>query len=181
MSLDWTSIQQTAGGNFKDYAADGDYTAQVADASVRKSSTGTNWLEISFTETDDYQFPKVSHALSFKNDAWRQWHFMNILKELGISEEKAKSAIEQCESKSSQDNKVSAYEQTFKRAAAKHPSIDIVVSTEEGSNGKDYARADFKNRAINMSNSKKQEQPKVETDTSIVDDGDQIELTDIPF
>ena len=180
MSIDWNSVQQNAGGNYKDYAADGDYTVKVNDASIRKASTGTAFMELSFEDSDDYQFPNISHALSFKNDSWRQWHFMNILKELGISEDKAKSAIETCESKSSQDAKVSAYEQTFKRAVAKHPEIKIEVFTEEGSNGKAYARADFKNRGIAFG--KRDDSHKAATPaSSIEDEGEEVDLTDLPF
>lgn len=176
--INWDSVQQNAGGNYKNYAADGDYDVKAEDVTVRKSSTGTNWLEITFAESDEYKFPKISHPLSFNNDSWRQWHFMNMLKELGITEDKAKAAIEQAEGKSSQDAKVSAYEQVFKRAVAKHPVIKIAVSTEEGTNGKAYARADFKNR--NLAFGRDNNKP-VQKETSIVDEGEEIKMDELPF
>lgn len=150
MALDWSAIEENAGGNYKPYAPDGEATVTVKDAQARTASTGTVWIELLMEDGEKYAYPKVSHPLSFKNDNWRAWHFMNILKELGVTEANAKKAIEVCESKSSQDAKVSAYEQTFKRIAAKHPTISIMVSSEEGANGKAYARGEFKNPAIAM-------------------------------
>ena len=176
-TFNWDEIQANAGGNFKPYADNGKFSVKAKDAKVRTASTGTAFLEIELEEGDDFVFPKISHALSFKNDYWRRWHFMNMLKELGVSEDNAKKAIETAEGKSSKEAIVSSYEQVFKRATSKHPEVKIEVYTEEGSNGKNYARADFQNRAIAFGKDNKKT-PSPLADAEDVSDDTSI---DLPF
>lgn len=181
--FDWSDIQSGAGGNFKDYAPDGEHTVKVKDVTSRESSTGTIWIEINFEEDDDYKYPKISHPLSFKNDKWRMWHFKEIFRALGADDDAAKKAVESCESKSGNENIAKAYVAAYNRLAAKHPELTIVVSGEEGSNGKIYARGDFKGQLAMGDRDSSTSSPKAQEDAS--DDVEEEDTTmstdDLPF
>lgn len=184
-TIDWAAAEEKAGGNFAPMASVGPYTVKVNTIDARETKNGTYWMDFIFEESD-VRFPKISHAISFKNDAWRQVHFMRILKELGISEEKAKAAIEQAESKKGETNIVAAYHAMFDRATQKHPEVKIEVFEDDNLNpntGRPYMRADFANPAISFGRGDRKQAPAKEE--SILDSGEEISLEqdglDIPF
>ena len=105
---------------------------------------------------------------------------MSILKELGIAEDKAKKAIEMAEGKKGDDNIIAAYHATFGRAVEKNPEVEIEVFEDDKINpntGRPYMRADFKNPRIGFGRTAK----KAETTSTPLDEGEEIELTEIPF
>lgn len=180
---DWDELEKRAGGS--SIADAGFYKVKVESVDLRETKNAqggtTYWMDFVFAD-DGTKYPKVSHAISFKNDAWRRVHFMRILKELGIAEDKAKQAIKTAEAKSGVDNIVSAYIAVFDRAIAKAPEIEIEVYESDvinPNNGRPYMRADFKNNAItfgrgnNKSAPAKQESP--------LDGAEQVDLTELPF
>lgn len=178
---DWKALAEEQGPKFKPYAADGKYTVKVADVEFREVGTnGSIAAEFKFEETDDYQLPKATHWLSFKNDNWRKWHFKCLLETLGVATANAEKAVDACEGKADKDAKVKAYEQTFKKAAARHQEVEIKVFTElNESNGKAYARAEFTDPAVAMSHdSKPQTEPAQE---DVLEDGEDIDIDGIPF
>lgn len=186
MSIDWNKAQEEGGGKFAPMAIPGSYKVEVSDVNVRESKNSqggvTYWLELEFVE-DGRRFPKVSHAVSRKNLNWTAWHFMNVLKEFGISEEKAKQAIENCESKKSEKDIIATYLATFERAIAKAPNVEIEVFEDDKVNpntGRPYMRADFKNPriAFGRGSSKKSE---TVSPSSIVEDGEEISIEELPF
>lgn len=176
--FDWNDIQSGAGGNFKGYAPDGEHTVKVKDVTSRESSTGTIWIEINFEEDDDYKYPKISHPLSFKNDKWRMWHFKEIFRALGADDDAAKKAVESCESKSGNENIAKAYVAAYNRLAAKHPELTIVVSGEEGSNGKIYARGDFKGQ---LAMGDRDSSSKAQDTSDEVEEEDTADIDTLPF
>lgn len=185
-TFNWDELEEKAGGNFSPYAEVGTHTAKVDTVDIRETKNAqgntTYWLDIMFVD-EGTKFPKISHPISFKNDAWRRVHFMRILKELGIPEEKAKQAIEQAEGKKSNDDIVAAYFSVFDRATAKHPSVEVDVFEDDNLNpntGRPYMRADFKNPQIAFGRGGKKEAPKGET---ILDQGEDINDSslDLPF
>lgn len=188
MAIDWGKAEEAAGGNFARMAEPGTYKVTVADLNVRESKNAqgatTYWLEMEFEENDGIRYPKLSHAISRKNLNWTAYHFMTMLKEFGISEEKAKQAIENCESKKSEKDIIATYLSTFDRAIAKNPEVEIEVFEDDKINpnsGRPYMRADFKNPKLAFGrggNTKKAETVSAE---SIVEDGEQIDLSEIPF
>lgn len=146
MALDWNSIQENAGGNFKNYYADGDYKAKCDGVEIKEvGSNGSVVMKFHFEETDEAQFPTADHWLSFKNDAWRQWHNKCLMVVLGATEDGAKKAVEMAESKSGKDNIIKGYEACYKKLLAKKPEVEIEVYTEN-----EYARAEFKDRTVAM-------------------------------
>lgn len=183
-TIDWGKAEETAGG-FAPMAPTGTYEAEVSEVKVRESKNSqggtTYWLEFNFIE-DDYRFPKISHAISRKNLNWTAWHFMNMLKEFGISEDKAKQAIENCESKKNEKDIISTYQATFERAVAKNPKVEIEVFEDDNINpntGRAYMRADFRNPKIAFGRGSSKAAPaKAET---IIEAGEQIDLTELPF
>lgn len=188
MSIDWEQAQKDGGGNFARMATPGQYDVEVSDLNIRESKNSqggtTYWMELQFEEKDGTRFPKISHAISRKNLNWTAWHFMNILKEFGISEEKAKQAIENCESKKSEKDIIATYLSTFDRAIAKSPNVKIEVFEDDNinpNNGLPYMRADFANRniAFGRGNSAKKAEPA--PGDSIIDEGEQIAIDEIPF
>ena len=98
---------------------------------------------------------------------------------LGASKDAAQKAVDMCEGKSGKDAIVKAYEQTFNKLVSKKPEVEIEVYTERNqSNGKDYARAEFTDRSVNMNNGSKKEDKAPEE--SPLEGAEEIDL-DLPF
>lgn len=184
-TFNWGEMEEKAGGNFSPYAEVGTHTAKVETIDVRETKNAqgntTYWMDFIFAD-EGAKFPKISHAISFKNDAWRRVHFMRILKELGIAEEKAKQAIEQSEGKKGAENIVAAYHSVFDRATAKHPSVEVDVFEDDKLNpktGRPYMRADFKNKAIAFGRGNNKPAPAKQE--SLIDGAGQVDLSTLPF
>ena len=146
MAIDWNDVQDKAGGSFKNYYADGKYTAKCDGVEIKEvGQNGSVIMKFHFEETDEAQYPTADHWLSFKNDAWRQWHNKCLMVVLGATDDAAKKAVEMAESKSGKDNIVKAYEQVYKKLLTKKPEVEIEVYTENN-----YARAEFLDRSVAM-------------------------------
>ena len=176
MAIDWDDVQDKMGGGFKNYYADGPYKAKCDGVEIKEvGSNGSVIMKFHFEETDEAQFPTADHWLSFKNDAWRQWHNKCLMVVLGASEDAAKKAVEMAESKSGKENIMKGYEACYKKLLAKKPEVDIEVYTEG-----DYARAEFKDRTVAMPHGDKQEK---KTDEDVLAGAEEVDLSDadLPF
>lgn len=184
MALDWDNIQQNAGGDYKNFYADGDYTAKCDGVEIKEVGTnGSVIMKFHFEEGKDGQFPTADHWLSFKNDAWRQWHNKCLMVVLGATDDAAKKAVEMAESKDGKENIIKGYEACYKKLLAKKPEVKIEVYTElNESNGKEYARAEFKDRNVAMPHGDEQKEKK-ETAEDIIAQGEEVNLSeaDLPF
>lgn len=179
MALDWDSIQENAGGSFKNYYADGKYTAKCDGVEIKEvGSNGSVIMKFHFEETDEAQFPTADHWLSFKNDAWRQWHNKCLMVVLGATEDGAKKAVEMAESKSGKDNIIKGYEACYKKLLAKKPEVEIEVYTEN-----DYARAEFMDRTVAMPHGDKPaKESKDEAPLAGAEDASgEISMDELPF
>ena len=178
MSIDWDSVQESAGGNFKNYYADGDYKAKCDGVEIKEvGQNGSVIMKFHFEEGDDGQFPTADHWLSFKNDAWRQWHNKCLMVVLGATEDAAKKGVEMAESKSGKENIIKGYEACYKKLLAKKPEVDIEVYTENN-----YARAEFKDRTVAMPHDNEgQSKPASNEPASPIDGAEEIDLSDVPF
>lgn len=178
MAINWGEAEEKAGGNFKDYAPAG--THKVKLVSVDHHEAGQNGSiaqDFKFAEDDSYQYPKVTHWLSFKNDNWRFIHNRSLMMLFGASKENAQKAIEICESKSKKEDIVKAYQQAYERLIAKKPEVEIEVWPD----GK-YSRADFTSSSVRMSHPDDEPYEKSETGDDIMQSGEEISLdTDLPF
>ena len=188
--INWEQAQKDGGGNFAQMADPGQYEVEVGDIQIRESKNAqggtTYWLELEFLEDEknNIRYPKISHAISRKNVNWTAWNFMNMLKEFGISEEKAKQAIENCESKKNEKDIIATYLSTFDRAIAKSPKVKIEVFEDDKINpnsGRPYMRADFANRNIAFGRGNSAKKAEVVSPDSILDEGEEIKLDEIPF
>lgn len=181
--INWDDVQEKAGGNFKNFYEDGDYTVKCDGVEIKEVGTnGSIIMKFHFEEGKDGQYPTADHWLTFKEgkDNWRQWHNKCLMQVLGASEDAAKKGVEMAESKGDKDNIVKGYEACYKKLLAKKPEVKIEVFTEfNPTSGKEYARAEFKDRSVNMNNGSKKEDKKP-TDT-IVEEGEEIELDSLPF
>ena len=185
--INWSEAEKTANA-FSPMAEPGIYKAKIETIDVRetKNAQGNTsyWLDFLFVD-DGIKFPKISHPISRKNLNWCAWHFMSILKELGIAEDKAKKAIEMAEDKSGVDNIIAGYHAAFDRATQKHPEVEIEVYEDDKINpnsGRPYMRADFKNPKIGFGNrTAKKAVPS--SGENILDEGEPVDLTDesLPF
>ena len=179
MSIDWDSVQTSAGGGFKNYYADGDYKAKCIGVEIKEvGSNGSVIMKFHFEETDEAQFPTADHWLSFKNDAWRQWHNKCLMVVLGATDDGAKKAVEMAESKSGKENIIKGYEACYKKLLAKKPEVEIEVYTDE----KNYARAEFKDRSVAMPHDN--DAPKKSDDNPLegaTDASSEIDLSEVPF
>ena len=181
MVLDWNSIQESAGGNYKNYYADGDYTAKCDSVEIKEvGSNGSVIMKFHFEEGDDGQFPTADHWLSFKNDAWRQWHNKCLMQVLGATDDGAKKAVEMAESKSGKDNIIKGYEACYKKLLAKKPEVEIEVFTD----GK-YARAEFLDRSVAMPHDSEGQSEGITNEVVSIDDpmagAEEVDLSDVPF
>ena len=181
-TLDWDNIQQNAGGDYKNYYADGDYTAKCDGVEIKEVGTnGSVIMKFHFEEGKDGQFPTADHWLSFKNDAWRQWHNKCLMVVLGATDDAAKKAVEMAESKTGKENIIKGYEACYKKLLAKKPEVKIEVYTElNENNGKEYARAEFKDRNVAMPHGDEQKEKK-ETADDIITQGEEVDLSDANF
>lgn len=179
MSINWDEVQQSAGGDFKNYYADGDYKAKCDGVEIKEvGQNGSIIMKFHFEETNEGQYPTADHWLSFKNDSWRQWHNKCLMEVLGASEDNAKKAVEMCESKNGKENISKAYETTYRKLLAKKPEVDIEVYTDNG-----YARAEFKDRRVAMphDNEPTKKDPGTDIITESEDTSDEIDLSEVPF
>lgn len=182
-TTNWEELDKEMGGDFKDFVEDGDYTVKCDSIEVKEVGTnGSIVMKFGFEEADNAQYPTADHWLSFKNENFRKYHSRNLMMVLGASKENAQKAVDICESKSGKDAIVKAYEQTFGKLVTKKPEVEIEVYTERNqSNGKDYARAEFKDRSVAMPHGDKPAK------TEKVDDplagSEEVDLSDsdIPF
>ena len=179
MSINWEDVQEKAGGNIKNYYADGDYTVKCDGVEIKEvGSNGSVIMKFHFEETNEGKFPTADHWLSFKNDSWRQWHNKCLMEVLGASEENAKKAVEMAESKSGKENIIKGYETCYKKLLAKKPEVKIEVFTEDG-----YANAEFKDRRVAMPHG---DEPQKENKGDDVLAGaeevkDEADLSELPF
>ena len=176
MAIDWNKIEEENKSDFKPYADDGTYEAELDNVTQKTAGTGTIFFEFNFKE-DDVQYPKVSRSL-FKDEkmSFRIHHYKEIMKVLGASEDKARKAVEVCEGKPNREAIADAYTETFNRLAQKHPKVKIEVSRDLGSNGKSYARSEFADPSIHFSNNNKTSKP-----AEVLPTEDDIDALEIPF
>lgn len=180
MSTNWDELENEMGGKFKDYADDGDYKVKCNSVEVKEVGTnGSVIMKFGFEE-DEVQYPTADHWLSFKNENFRKYHSRNLMMVLGASKENAQKAVDMCEGKSGKDAIMKAYEQAFNKLVAKKPEVEIEVYIETNqNNGRDYARAEFKNRSVAMPHGDKP--AKKDDGDNIIDQGEEIEIGDLPF
>lgn len=184
MSLDWNNIQESAGGSFKNFYADGNYTVKCDGVEIKEvGSNGSVIMKFHFEEGKDGQYPTADHWLSFKNDAWRQWHNKCLMVMLGATEDGAKKAVEMAEGKSGKENIIKGYEACYKKLLAKKPEVDIEVFTETNQNdGREYARAEFKDRSVAMPHGDEQNNNTSSNPLEGAEDASgEIDLSDVPF
>ena len=178
MSINWDDVQKNAGGNYKNFYADGKYTAKCDGVEIKEvGQNGSVIMKFHFEETDEAQYPTADHWLSFKNDAWRQWHNKCLMVVLGATEDAAKKAVEMAEGKNGKENIIKGYETVYKKLLAKKPEVEIDVFTDE--NG--YARAEFRDRSVAMPHDNAPQ--KSEPGEDIVSQDEETDLTeaDLPF
>lgn len=181
--INWDNVQEKAGGEFKNFYEDGDYTVKCDSVEIKEVGTnGSVIMKFHFEEGETGQYPTADHWLSFKNDAWRQWHNKCLMQMFGATEDSAKKGVEMAESKDGKENVIKGYEAVYKKLLAKKPEVKIEVFTEVNpNNGKEYARAEFKDRSVAMPHGN--DGKKSDTAGDIPEDipEDEISLSDIPF
>ena len=100
---------------------------------------------------------------------------------LGATEDAAKKGVEMAESKGDKDNIVKGYEACYKKLLAKKPEVKIEVFTElNPTSGKEYARAEFKDRSVAMPHGN-DAKLKNDVEQAPLDGAEEIDLTDVPF
>ena len=185
MSINWDEVQANAGGDYKNFYADGDYTVKCDGVEIKEVGTnGSVIMKFHFEEGKDGQYPTADHWLSFKNDAWRQWHNKCLMVVLGASDDAAKKAVEMAESKDGKENVIKGYEACYKKLLAKKPEVKIEVYTElNENNGKEYARAEFKDRSVAMPHGDEQNKNNKTEDplAGAEDVSGEISTEDFPF
>lgn len=177
MTINWDDVQEKAGGSFKNYAADGKYKVKCNSIEIKEvGQNGSTIMKFGFEDTD-VQYPTADHWLSFKNDAWRQWHNKCLMVVLGATEDGAKKAVEMAEGKNGKENIIKGYEACYKKLLAKKPEVDIEVYTENN-----YARAEFTDRSVAMPHDN--EPAKTDTGEPLAgaeEITDETDLSELPF
>lgn len=182
---DWNALEEEMGGNFKKYYEDGKYTAKCDGVEIKEvGENGSVIMKFHFEDGKDGQYPTADHWLSFKNENWRKWHNRCLMMVLGATKDGAQKAVDVCEGKSGKDNIVKAYDSCYKKLLAKKPEVDIEVFTEPNpSNGKEYARAEFRDKSVAMPHGEESTKEEKSDDplAGAVDASDEIDLSDVPF
>ena len=178
MAINWGEAEEKAGGNFKDYAPAGVYKVKVAGIDIHEAGNNGSIAQDFKLAEDDYQYPKITHWLSFKNENWRFVHNRELMMLLGATKEDAQKAVELCESKGTKENIAKAYQQAYERLIKKNsPEVEI----ETWPDGK-YSRADFTSTSVRMSHPDDEPYQKQDSAEDIIDSGDAItDDLDIPF
>lgn len=172
-NIDWDNIESEMGGKYKDYAKNGTYTVKCIGVEIKEvGSNGSVVEKFQFEETNKEKFPTADHWISRKNDNFRAYHQKNLLVALGASEANARLAVEKAEAKDF-DYAVKAYETAFTALLKKKPEVEIEVFQD----GK-YSRAEFTDRSVAMPHG---DSDKGASASETLDDGEEIDLSDIPF
>lgn len=179
MSIDWKKVEEDAGSKYKNYAKPGVYKTKCIDIEIKEvGSNGSVAQDFIFEESDDVQYPKATHWLSFKNDSWRQWHNRQLMIVLGSSEDTAEKAIDKIESLGDKEKIMKGYETAYKSLLKKKPEVEIEVFPD----GK-YSRAEFTDERVAMPHDN--DKPAADSDDDFapkdIADGEEIDLSDIPF
>lgn len=177
MGINWEQVQEDAGQNYKSYAKNGIYKVKCIDINIHEvGQNGSIAQDFIFEESEEYQYPKATHWLSFKNDSWRQWHNLQLMQVLGSTEDTAKKAIEKIEGLGDKDKIVKGYEAAYKALLnKKKPTVEIEVFPD----GK-YSRSEFNDDKVAMPHDSKP----ATTDEVVpeeIADGEEISLDEIPF
>lgn len=187
----WSEIdEQYKGGQFKDYAPNGEHTAKLDSVKVVDNA---NWkspaVEFIFLEDDTYKYPKSTrHFLSLAKPAWRAKHSRDILMAFGMAKENAEKAIDVAEKDQDRAKLVRAYQAIFDRVAQKHPEVEIIVRTQMrdgkpvcSSKGTPYSESELKKAPAPSGSSKPAKSAASATVAEEILGGDEINLTEIPF
>lgn len=179
MAIDWKKVEEDAGSKYKNYAKPGTHKVKCIDVNIHEVGTnGSVAQDFLFEEDDNYQYPKATHWLSFKNDSWRQWHNRNLMVVLGSSESTAEKAIDKIEALGDKEKIMKGYETAYKSLLKKKPEVEIEVFPD----GK-YSRAEFTDDRVAMPHD---DAKPATTDTDEVvpediEDGEEIDLSELPF
>lgn len=187
----WEELAKEYKKEFKDFAPLGKHNVKVSKATVATTTTGSIRVNFEFDDSDGYKYPKsAAHWVSRKNVNWTKWHHMNLLKVLGVPEDKAKQAIDNVEKdNATQDQLVKGYQALYDRACSKHPTVEIEVREQYDRDGNKvmsdkgyaYTESEFADRSVYSSNKPKTASETVES----VDDsgGEEVDLDmgDVPF
>lgn len=179
MAIDWKKVEEDAGSKYKNYAKPGTYKVKCVDVDIREVGTnGSVAQDFIFEEDDQYQYPKATHWLSFKNDSWRQWHNRNLMIVLGSSESTAEKAIDKIEALGDKEKIMKGYETAYKSLLKKKPEVEIEVFPD----GK-YSRAEFTDDRVAMphDDAKPATADMDEVVPEDIDDSEEIDLSELPF
>lgn len=180
MSIDWDKVQEENGSQYKNYAKPGVYKVKCVDVDIHEvGSNGSVVQEFIFEEDDDYQYPKATHWLTFKEgkDGWRQWHNRQLMTVLGSSESTAEKAIEKIEALSGKEKIMKGYETAYKSLLKKSPEVEIEVYPDG-----DYTRAEFTDSRVAMPHdSAKSKSTTTEIVPGDITDDGEIDLGELPF
>lgn len=190
--MDWNKMEKDAGldnvKQFKAFAPNGKHKVKLESVEVIDLE---NWkspaLRFNWKEDDQYKYPKsVYHWLSLGNPSWRAVHNRNILMALGIEKEKAEQLVEGAEKDSDRAKLVKAYDALYKRIAERGVETTIAVQDQwqDGkplvvttAKGTTYTpnESDFDSSLCRMMRGHEEKQG------SLLDDGDNVNLSEIPF
>lgn len=179
MAIDWKKVEEDAGSKYKNYAKPGTYKVKCVDVDIREVGTnGSVAQDFIFEEDDQYQYPKATHWLSFKNDSWRQWHNRNLMIVLGWNESTAEKAIDKIEAYGDKEKIMKGYEAAYKSLLKRKPEVEIEVFPD----GK-YSRAEFTDDRVAMPHDDAKPAT-ADTDEVVpedIDDSEEIDLSELPF
>lgn len=177
MSIDWNKLEEENKNNsYTEYAKPGIYKVRLDSMKLKTVSTGSIAQEF-YAEEDTYKYPKITHWLSFKNDAWRQWHNKSLLETFGIASDTAKKLIDNVESKSGNEAIAKAYQALYDKVIKeKQPEVEIEVWQD----GK-YSKADF-NGHVRMARPDDETPAEKSQTTDTLSDAEPVDdLDSIPF
>lgn len=130
-AFNWHEIEQASGGNYKNFAPNGEYIVKLAKVKVTDGQAKSPAINFEWEDNEEFKFPRsVSHWLAMGNANWRRFHMRNIFMVLGMNKEQAQKLVESAEVSTERPKLVANYQKIFDRLTQKHPEVKIVVRNQ---------------------------------------------------
>ena len=179
-NIDWDKVEEDNKPNYLPYAEEGVHKTKVAEVKLQEASTGRKGIRFILADNKENAFPKYgATAWLFDKDSFRQHHMKEIFVVLGFTEEQARKAVEQCESK---EDMAKAYLAMFEKALPKAKEVEVAVFRVHEDD--QYCTWDFASEKVRMNRPEKDKKAKKEENPlegAVELSAEEVNDLDVPF
>lgn len=178
--INWEEVEKAMNSDRKPFAPAGEYETTLEEVElVYSQNKNTPGLAFKYADTDEYAFPQkypLVHYFLGENTNWRLYHARQLMMVFGQSKENAQKAVEVIEDKK---DFVKEYAEAFKRLAAKHPKVKVVVYYKREGDEYPYG-LDLADPSCRLGKTEKADNI-VESPIADAEPAEDVSLNDIPF